>query len=132
MTKSYSYANEKKNNVWIGFTIGALVSIIVSLALILVFALLIKWFSWGDGIITPANIVIKIISIAVGVLFVCKDGERGAIRGSVLGAVYIILCFTVFSLLNGAMNFNMSFIYDLFLGVIAGAVLGVIVVNLKK
>ena len=132
MAKSATNTYEKSNKSWLNMTVGALVSIIVSLALILIFALLIKWFNLSDSIITPANIIIKIISIAIGVLFVCKDGKKGVVRGSVLGVIYIALCFSVFSLLNGAMLFTMSLVYDLFLGLIAGAVLGVIVVNLKR
>lgn len=132
MAKAVAYTDEKKGKGFINMSIGALISIIVSLVLILVFALFIKWFDWGDAVITPANIVIKIISIAIGVLFVCKDGRVGVIRGSILGALYIVLCFLVFSLLNGSFAFSMSIVYDLFLGLVAGAVLGVIVVNLKR
>lgn len=122
----------KGNATWLNFVIGSFVSIIVSLVLILFFALFIKWFNWSDGIITPANIVIKIISMAIGVLFVCSDGEKGAVKGAILGMIYIFFCFVVFSILNGAMNFNMSLVYDLFLGFIGGGILGVIVVNIKK
>ena len=132
MSKAMAYAEDKSRNGWLNMTIGSFVSIIISLVLILVFALLIKWFNLSDAVITPANIVIKIISIAIGVLFVCKDGQRGVIRGSILGVLYIALCFGVFSLLNGALIFTMSLVYDLFLGLIAGGVLGVIVVNLKR
>lgn len=132
MSKAITYADDKKGRGFINMGIGALISIIVSLVLILVFALLIKWFDWGDVVITPANIVIKIISIAIGVLFVCRDGRAGVVRGSILGAIYILLCFVVFSLLNKSFTLSMSLVYDLFLGMISGSVLGVIIVNLKR
>ncbi len=132
MAKFASYTEDKNNKAWLSLTIGAMASIIVSLALILIFALLIKWFNLSDSVIMPANIIIKIVSIAIGVLFVCKDGSRGALKGATLGVIYILLCFCVFSLLNGAFVFTMSLVYDSFLGFISGAVLGVIVVNLKR
>lgn len=132
MSKAIAYSNDKRGKVFIDLIVASLVSIIASLVLILFFALFIKWFNWGDSVITPANIVIKIISIAIGVLFVCRDGNKGVLKGASLGFVYIILCFSVFSILNGTMVLNMALVYDLFLGVISGAVLGAIIVNLKK
>ena len=86
MAKSATNTYEKSNKSWLNMTVGALVSIIVSLALILIFALLIKWFNLSDAVITPANIIIKIISIAIGVLFVCKDGKIKRCKSYCCGA----------------------------------------------
>lgn len=132
MNQTSVYKENTKGKSIIRMAVGVGVSLIVSLVLILLFALLIKWFNWSDAIISPANIVIKIISIAIGVLIVTKDGSAGAVKGAILGAVYIILCFVVFSILNGSMIINISLLYDSILGVIVGGILGVISVTLKK
>ncbi len=132
MNQTSVYKENTKGKSIIRMAVGVGVSLIVSLVLILLFALLIKWFNWSDAIISPANIVIKIISIAIGVLIVTKDGSAGAVKGAILGAVYIILCFVVFSILNGSMIINISLLYDSILGVIVGGILGIISVTLKK
>ncbi len=132
MSKSYVYKENTKAKNALNMSIGVGVAVIVSLVLILVFALLIKWFDLSDSVITPANIIIKILSIAVGIVFVTKDGKSGAKRGALLGAVYIILCFGVFSLLNKSLIIGMSLLYDFILGVASGAILGIIAVNLRR
>ena len=55
---------------------ASLIAVIVSFVLILVFALLIKWLDWKDSVIAPVNIVIKLVSIAVGVLIATKNGSK--------------------------------------------------------
>ena len=132
MSNTVEYTENTKGKNIINMLVGVGVSLIISLALILAFALLIKWFDWSDSVIMPANIIIKIVSISVGVLIITRDGKSGAIKGAVLGAVYILLCFLVFSLLNGAMIINISLLYDSLLGMICGAILGIISVTLKK
>lgn len=132
MSNTSTYTENIKGKNVIKMFVGVGVALIISLVLILAFALLIKWFDWSDAVIMPANIIIKIISISIGVLIVTKDGKSGAVKGAILGAVYILLCFLVFSLLNGAMIINISLLYDALLGMIGGAILGIISVTLKK
>ena len=132
MSNTITYTENTKGKNVIKMFVGVGVALIISLVLILAFALLIKWFDWSDAVIMPANIIIKIISISIGVLIVTKDGKSGAVKGAILGAVYILLCFLVFSLLNGAMIINISLLYDALLGMIGGAILGIISVTLKK
>ncbi len=132
MSKTSVYAENTKGKSILNMFVGVGVALIVSLVLILLFALLIKWFDWSDGIITPANIVIKIVSIAVGVIFITKDGNKGALKGAFMGLIYILMCFLVFSLLNGSFIFSISIVYDALLGLVGGAILGVIAVNLRR
>ena len=132
MSNTSTYTENTKGKNVIKMFVGVGVALIISLVLILAFALLIKWFDWSDAVIMPANIIIKIISISIGVLIVTKDGQSGAVKVAILGAVYILLCFLVFSLLNGAMIINISLLYDALLGMIGGAILGIISVTLKK
>lgn len=132
MSQTSVYKENTKGKAIVRMAVGVGVSLIISLVLILLFALLIKWFNWSDAVISPVNIVIKIISIAIGVLVVTKDGTGGALKGATLGAVYIVLCFVVFSILNGSMIINISLLYDSLLGLITGAILGVISVTLRK
>lgn len=127
----YDDAPSKKVDIFF-ISVGVLVSLIVSLGLILLFALFIKWFGWGNGVIMPANIIIKILSVSVGVIFAVKDGRRGAVKGAIAGLLYIILCTFVFSILNKHFSFDKGLLYDILLGTFAGMISGVIFVNLKR
>ena len=128
---SYSKTTKERMNI-LPVLSGIILSVVTSLVLILLFALMIKWFEWGDGVITPFNIAIKIISIAVGVFVATKDGKNGLKKGAVVGVFYIMLSFLIFSILLGSFSLSVKFLWDLLLGLLGGVILGVMCVNLKK
>lgn len=115
-----------KNMGWGRIIISTLISVIVSLGLILVFALLIKWFGWADNVIRPVNIAIKLISIIVGVMVATKSNDGAVLKGMIVGGLYIILSFVLFSLLLGSFSLSIENFWDLLMGIIAGAIVGVI------
>lgn len=117
----------KENKLCIAkIILASIIAVIVSLGLILIFALLIKWFNWSDNIITPVNIVIKLVSIAVGVLIATKSGEKRMLKGTLVGLSYILVSFIVFSLLIGKFSFGVDNVWDLLLGVVGGGIIGII------
>ena len=111
---------------------GVILSVVASMVLILIFAFLIKWFDWPEGVITPINIAIKVLSIAVGVLVATKDGQNGLKKGAIIGSLYIVVSFLIFSILLGSISFSIKFLWDLLLGLIGGVVLGIMCVNIRK
>ena len=112
--------------------IGGLISIGVALTLILVFALVIRFADVPSVIITPINITIKTISIALGTLFATKNGEKGLVKGSCVGTIFILLAFIVFSIISKKFEIGASFLIDIGLGVVVGAITGVVFVNFRK
>lgn len=106
--------------------LSSLIAVIASLVLILIFALLIKWFEWGDNIIAPVNIAIKILSIAIGVLVATKNGGRALAKGSIIGGVYVLLSYVVFSALLGNFSLSVGNLWDLVFGVVTGGIVGII------
>ncbi len=126
-----SLANAK-NNVLI-YLRGALTSVSVSLVAILVFALLIRVFGISDNLIMPINQVIKISSIFVGIFVALRNNkERGIVRGLVIGVLYTLIAYLVFSILSQSWSFNLTTFYDLLFGALIGAICGVIIVNIKQ
>lgn len=117
----------KENKLGIAkIILASIIAVIVSLGLILIFALLIKWFNWSDNVITPVNIVIKLVSIAVGVLIATKSGEKRMLKGTLVGLSYVLVSFIVFSLLIGKFSFGVDNVWDLLLGVVGGGIIGII------
>ncbi len=124
----------KNNNGVLGAVLkGSLCSICVSLALVLVFAFLLKFTSIPDSVIKPINQVIKGVSVFIGVFVGMKKlKELGLVSGLLIGLVYTIMAFLVFSILGGSFVFDLTFITDIVFGGVIGAICGIICVNLKK
>ena len=112
--------------------LSTIIAVIVSLGLILIFALLIKWFEWGDGVIAPVNIVIKILSIAVAVIIATKNGNKSLLKGAIVGAGYIILSYIAFSALLGSFGLSIENLWDLIFGIVVGGIIGIICNIVKK
>ena len=112
---------------------GCLVAIAISLLGILFFAFVIKMFGITDGFLKPVNQVIKGISVLIGVFVGMKNSkQKGLIQGLVIGIVYTVLAFVIFSALNGKFNFDKSLLNDILFGGITGAICGIIAINFKK
>lgn len=121
----------KKDNVLFDYIKGCVVSLIISLALIILFAFCYKWFSLSDGAISPVTFVVKAISVLIGAIIAVKGENRGLLKGMGFGAVYMLLSFFVFSVLAGSFSFGLSGILDLVCSVIIGGIIGIIKVNKK-
>lgn len=99
------------------------IAAIVTLAAVLVFALLVKLFSIGSGAITAVNQVIKAVAIFVGCMVCVKPG-RGLLKGLVSGVAVIILTYFLFAILAGEITFGWTNVLDLVFGAFVGAVSG--------
>lgn len=112
---------------------GVLISLCVSLVAILFFAFLLRFTNISENLISPVNQVIKGVSIFLGVLFgMRKVKSNGIINGLLIGFLFTIFTFLVFSLLDGQFVFDKTLLNDIIFGSIIGAICGIICVNLKK
>ena len=106
---------------------GVLIALCTSLVLVLVFAFLLKFTNISDSAIAPVNQVIKGISIFLGVfvgLKKCK--ELGLVSGLLIGFIYTLVAFLVFSILSGAFSFDITLLTDTVFGAVIGAICGII------
>ncbi len=101
------------------------VAAIVTLAAVLVFALIVKLFSVGQGAIFAVNQVIKAVSIAAGCLL-CIRPCRGLLKGAVSGVGVIVLTYFLFAILAGEISFGWQNVLDLLFGALVGAVSGLL------
>ena len=122
---------ETKQKNFLTYILAVVVSIIASLVLIIAFALCIKWFSIGDKLITPINLVIKLISLTIGML-VLKVNEKGLKHGLIFGALYAALSYLIFCLMLGSFALGWQTIVDILFCSFAGGLLGIIIVNRRK
>ena len=123
----------KKNNSYVLEMLKALVvALIISLALILLAALIIKIFNIPSNYIAIINQVIKSLSVLIAALICFRLPNNGWLRGIIFGILYIALAFVVFSLLDGEFKFGLSLLNDVAIGSISGLISGIIAVNLRK
>ena len=112
---------------------GTIISIAVTLVLILLFAILIRFVNVSDGLIFPVNQVIKVISLIIGLNIVLKKNKtKGFLKGIVLGILYFVISYIVFSLLQRDFTFDIKNFYDFLLTSLMGGLLGIIVINIIK
>jgi len=109
---------------------AVLFSTLISLGLILIFAVIIKFASLPNNVIMPVNIAIKIISVLAGTLIGFKRASNGLLKGAITGLVYMLFTFFIFAALSGFKDVKFSWI-DLVTLPVAGAISGIIAVNIR-
>lgn len=124
---------EKMNNsnVVFDYIRGLIVALMVSLGLVVIFALVLKWFDLSDSIITPITFVIKYLSVIVGSLIAIKGESKGLIKGGVFGMLYTGLAFAVFSFLSNSFSLDLTTLLDFVSSIILSSIVGIIKVNKK-
>ena len=110
---------------------AVLFATLISLALVLIEAIVIKFSSIPLSAIMPMNIAIKLVSIFVGTLIGFKNKQNGILKGAIAGLVYMLLTFFIFAALSAFKDVKFSWI-DLITLPIAGALSGIVAVNLKS
>ena len=126
-------SDRTKNGLFVHILKGAFIALGVSLVGVLIFAFLLKFTSIPASVISPANQVIKAVSIFLGVfLGLRKQKEMGLVSGLLIGLAFTIIAFLTFSALDGHFTFDRTLLNDVIFGTIMGAICGIICVNIKK
>ena len=110
---------------------GVLFGLIISVILVLILAVIAKYTDINDKTITAVNQVIKVVALFVGILLGLKGQKGGLIVGAIVGLLFTLLSFAIFSLISGELNFGKITVYDFLIGIGVGAVSGILTVNLK-
>ena len=110
---------------------GVIISIIICLVSVLVFAYAIKLFSLSSSVIKPVNQVVKAIAITVGCLLSVRP-PKGFVKGLSVGFFSVLLELLIFGLIAKNLTFGLNELIDLIFGGILGIIAGIICSNLKK
>lgn len=111
---------------------GVVYSIAISLVLILLFAVLIRFLNIPDSFIMPTNQAIKIVSIFLGCFWALRGTDKGFLKGILIGLIYSILSYILFSILCGNFKFGFTTISDLIFSLVLGGICGILSVNIKS
>ena len=125
-TKTKKLSNE---NIVLNFLKGLLVAISISFALIILFALFLKWLDLSDVWIVPMTLLIKGISVLIGSLVAIRGTSKGLVKGLSFGAIYTLLAFVIFGVLAQNFSFDIGLLLDFAFTMLLGAIVGIIKVN---
>lgn len=110
---------------------GVLFSLIFSVVLILILAVVAKYTDISDKAISAVNQVIKVIALFLGILIGMKGQKGGLIVGAIVGLLYTLLSFAIFSAISGELTFDKVTVFDFLISIAVGAISGILTVNLK-
>ncbi len=111
---------------------GSITAIILTLILLLIFAILLTYTQIKENTINPVIIVITGISILVGSsVSTLKINKNGLINGFLVGLIYIIAIYLISSITGTGFRINLYSIIMMLVSIIMGMIGGIIGVNLK-
>ena len=111
---------------------SAFLALFISLALIIVFALVVKATELSDGAIKPVYIGIRIFSLLVGLLIGIRELRGGILKGLSAGALFVLLGYLMFAALDGGFDTVAITVIDVVASLTAGVISGILAVNVKK
>lgn len=126
-------SGRSRQTLWGRLLRGLLVAIGVTLACVLLFALLMQWLKPSDQVIRIVNQLIKLASIFVGVYTaVGRNGDNGLLIGSGVGLSYMLLGVLLYALLSGQQLPFTAYLSDIAMGVAGGGIAGAIVAGMRR
>jgi putative membrane protein (TIGR04086 family) len=110
---------------------GLLLAVALTLAGIVIFALLMQAVKPTDTVVSAFNQVLKLAAILLGVgVCVGRGGVHGATRGALLGLLYMALGVGLYALLSDQSLHWMAYAADIGMGIAAGGLAGMVFSNL--
>lgn len=111
---------------------GLAIALVISLALILISALILSFVEASDLAINIINQVIRAISLLVACIIAFKEKSNGWKKGLFLGILYAIVAYLMFSLMDGKFEWGWKLLIDFVASAIMGTICGVVAVNIHK
>ena len=127
-----SVARESLDFNILGIFKGVLFSVVITLGLVLIFALCTFYFEVEDKVVPIVNQIIRGSSIFVGCMLSIRGVRNGWLKGFFVGVFYIVFSFLLFSALNQSFELGVNFVNDMVLGGVFGLLSGIVCANIKK
>ena len=106
---------------------GLLAAVAVTVLGVVVFALVIKWLSPNDTIISVMNQALKLLAVLAGTRAAVRGGGSGVVlRGAAVGLAYMAVGVIGYAFLSGLTLSPAAYLADLGMGVAAGGLFGMV------
>lgn len=110
---------------------SVLVAVVLSLAMVLIFAAIALWSGLDEAAIVPVNIAIRIVSVAIACWMCMRSPHYGWIKGIATGLIFTLVTYLVYSAIASDFRNNPMTVYDIAASVIAGILASVTAVNFR-
>lgn len=121
-----------KNNSITNILKGVGISLITTIALLIIFSIILTYTNIQENVINPVIMIITAISILIGSSIVnIKIKKNGLINGGIIGGLYITIIYLISSLLNWKFSLEIQSIIMIAISIIFGILGGIIGVNRK-
>ncbi len=112
---------------------GLIISVISTLLLLFIFAILLTYTNIQENAIAPVMLVITGISILIGsTISMLKIKKNGLIMGGAVGLIYILALYIISSLVEVGFALNVKSVIMIIISIIAGMIGGIVGVNFNK
>ena len=112
---------------------GTLISIILTLVLLFILAIVLTYTKVSENMIPAAIIVITAISLLTGSTIANKKMKKnGILNGGIIGVIYLLTIYIVSSAISGSFSLGLKSIIMVVVGMIFGIIGGVIGVNVSS
>ena len=119
-----------ENNFIINLFKGVGIAFIATLVLLLIFSAILIFTNINESAINPVIITVTGISILIGSsIGNNKIKKNGLLNGALVGVIYILIIYTISSLLNWRFNLNLQSLIMIIVAMIFGMLGGIIGVN---
>lgn len=110
---------------------GTLISIILTLVLLFILAIILTYTEVSESLIPAAIIVITAISLLIGSTIANRRLKKnGILNGGIIGVVYLVTIYIVSSAISGSFSMGVKSIIMVISGIVFGIIGGVIGVNI--
>mgnify|MGYP004588915115 CR=1 FL=1 len=125
--------NLNMNNSMLTVLKGLILSIIITLVSIFVFACIVTYTDFSENTVAPIMIGITALSILIGTSFsTIKLNKNGLLSGGIIGILYMISLYILSSTMGTGFELNINAIIMMCIGITAGMIGGIIGVNVKR
>ena len=119
-----------ENNFLINLFKGVGISFVFTLVLLLIFSVILTFSNINENVINPVIIIVTGISILIGSsIGNNKIKKNGLLNGALVGIIYMLIIYTISSLLNWKFNLSLQSLIMIIVGMVFGMLGGIIGVN---
>lgn len=122
-----------QNRSFITIIKGTVISVVITLLLLFIFAIILTYTGVSETMIPAAIIVITAISLLIGSSIANKKIKKnGILNGGMIGGIYLFTLYIISSVINGSFSIGLKSIIMITIGILFGIIGGIIGVNSKK
>lgn len=111
---------------------GVMISIVISILLLTIYAVILTYTSTSESTIKPVVIIITGISLLIGsFISSMKLKKQGMINGGIVGLIYILSIYIISSIWLSNFSLDLESIIMIIVSIITGMIGGIIGINIK-